>query len=802
MSSLPPHLVNAIRRNRLIPFVGAGVSRDVRARNNSKPLFPTWKELLEHSADRTGQNGNAVGQTEILGHIAQSRYYQAAHTAKQSLGNDWVNFLRMMIDKRHLDAVEGSLTLARAVWSLGSNLIITTNYDRVLRWSCPDPQDLRELAIEDAAANLDILAQEHSRLTVWHIHGHIDRPAEIILTAGDSESLYGDQAKYELAYFTLLNVLIANTILFIGFSLDDDNLVSVLSRANLMGQRLSGPHFALIHKDRADQVQERIHDLGVIVIPYDDYGPPLLSRIESIAKHRVNRHLADSAILDITDELTQIWPGAYYRSPRSPARAFPAPFRRGDTLGSGAAQYTSTRLLALGKLGALWSADQGTTRVTALVAFNRVASSSELRGEFELSIERFSALDHPGFPKIVARPCLESGRLFCVLEPVPIVSYDQWSRDKLQTETDIVKVSLAIFRALDYLHNRGYCHGNIRPRSIFVDPSTLAVKILGIDSISRSGISGMAREGSSAFFAPSFAETGVNTVSADLFSLVMLTVFSLEQGVLPGVLDDAAEFVSNRVRCSPRLKDLIDRLLKICEGTAANGSDFGEQILRFVQASSDALLPEAVEDKGALIGPEDSKGPIVPIGQDNASMANSIAKREFIASSVMIVALIVAMFLVSYVVECTTGGTLWSNREGRAQHDASSWPKTVSVPRLPPSADLGINFCRCPGDAIDVPVRTASASECWNQRTLSKAREDARCSLNPAGAGCEKGVDPVEKECDERRLSLYEFEQRHLKHPIKAIKVQPALPSQTAPPSQTALPSQTAPLSQEVEWGP
>jgi len=33
---------------------------------------------------------------------------------------------------------DGSLELARAVWRLGSRLVVTTNYDKVLQWACPE----------------------------------------------------------------------------------------------------------------------------------------------------------------------------------------------------------------------------------------------------------------------------------------------------------------------------------------------------------------------------------------------------------------------------------------------------------------------------------------------------------------------------------------------------------------------------------------------------------------------------------------------------------------------------------------
>src|SRR5690606_24546096 len=101
----------------------------------------------------------------------------------QGLGALWPDFLRSVFAVSRKEIDSDSLELARAVWAAGSKLVITTNYDRVLRWACPDDarDDIEELRIDAPAGLRDVLRGSVNRATVWHLHGSIDEPTRVIL---------------------------------------------------------------------------------------------------------------------------------------------------------------------------------------------------------------------------------------------------------------------------------------------------------------------------------------------------------------------------------------------------------------------------------------------------------------------------------------------------------------------------------------------------------------------------------------------------------------------------------------------
>src|SRR3954469_16174795 len=59
--------------------------------------------------------------------------------------------------------------------------------------------------------------------TVWHLHGHIDNAAELILTPDGYASLYpaaGEtEPRHQAALETLRHLLASRSFLFVGFSL-------------------------------------------------------------------------------------------------------------------------------------------------------------------------------------------------------------------------------------------------------------------------------------------------------------------------------------------------------------------------------------------------------------------------------------------------------------------------------------------------------------------------------------------------------------------------------------------------------
>lgn len=287
--SIPESLRKALAAREVVPFVGAGVSRSVVCRDSGRPLFPSWVELLRRAAD-TLERENLRAPAMIVRGLLESNppeYLDAAKRAKEQLGARWTDFLRDQFELVHGAALPESLELARRIWSLGSKLIVTTNYDHVLRWACASPLELAAWGTNPRAE----LAKLHrgfnvgpghwpKRPTAWHLHGHIDAAAELILAPDGYSRLYSSaegEAGYRAALDTLRHLLLGRTFVFIGFSLDDVSFTQTLRSVHETYGGCGTQHFALIREAEAPRIEERVRGLPVQLVRFRDFGEPLLA---------------------------------------------------------------------------------------------------------------------------------------------------------------------------------------------------------------------------------------------------------------------------------------------------------------------------------------------------------------------------------------------------------------------------------------------------------------------------------------------------------------------------------------------
>lgn len=281
-TKIPKTLENRLRDNKVIPFVGAGVSMSVLDKEGNK-IFPSWKELLLIAADRLDAEQKPTDATLVraLLDIEKPEYLNAAKRARDGLKTVWYPFLKEQLDYSLEKIDDSTLELAQSIWRLGNNLIITSNYDRVLRWACPKSDDLIQWDIEAPAELASAMRDGVSRPTVWHLHGHIDNASKLILTPDGYNRLYPDEGEteacYKAAIQTLKSFMTSHTFLFVGLSLDDSHFGMQLKGIDDIFDGAAGPHYVLVHEDNRKHVQSL--NLPVEIITFSNYGAPLIELI-------------------------------------------------------------------------------------------------------------------------------------------------------------------------------------------------------------------------------------------------------------------------------------------------------------------------------------------------------------------------------------------------------------------------------------------------------------------------------------------------------------------------------------------
>jgi tetratricopeptide (TPR) repeat protein len=283
--NIPQTLQDRLRERKVIPFVGAGVSMAVRNKHTNQPLFPSWKQLLLLAADRLDNEvkHNEASVIRALLNVNRPDYLYAAKQARDGLNAAWYKFLEHHIDVSYDEVTDESLALAQAIWRLNSLLVITTNYDRVLRWACPT-RDYQEWDIEAPAEQVQFLQQNIRKLTIWHLHGQIGNKRNLILTPDGYQRLYSDEEterKHGSALATLHSSFAGYSFLFIGFSLDDEHFAKQFAAVNDLYEKSTGPHFAIVKESQVSGFEQSHPE--VRAIPFSDFGESLVELINTLS---------------------------------------------------------------------------------------------------------------------------------------------------------------------------------------------------------------------------------------------------------------------------------------------------------------------------------------------------------------------------------------------------------------------------------------------------------------------------------------------------------------------------------------
>lgn len=299
MYEIPRTLVTALLDEFVVPFVGAGVSRAV-CNHAGQPLFPGWSELLGKAAKRLRDDGKRFESDVVEGLLYKTHpdFLAAAQYARQGLGAEWYRLLKVNFDPRQDCAADGSLALARAIWKLPSQLVVTTNYDQVLRWANDKPHDVVPLNIEPTAELANMLRSRLERPTVWHLHGHIHEATNLILTPDGYRTLYPDKqgpdVHFNAALQSLRHLLAARTFLFIGFSMEDERFGDQIEWVDNAFAGAAGPHYLLVRECDLRTTQQRLKRFESIeCLPFENYGPKLVERIEELAMAGRHTHRTD-----------------------------------------------------------------------------------------------------------------------------------------------------------------------------------------------------------------------------------------------------------------------------------------------------------------------------------------------------------------------------------------------------------------------------------------------------------------------------------------------------------------------------
>ena len=258
-------LIQAYRSNRLVLFVGAGVSMGLG--------LPSWRQLVDHMAKELGYDPDIY--RTFGSDLTLAEFYRIT---KGQIGP-----LRSWMDREwHSSAVDISKSrVHELIATSGIDLIYTTNYDRWLERAFEHYG--RGYTKVANVGDLSNIAKDKTQIVKFH--GDFDDDTSIVL----DETSYFERLEFESPLdIKLRSDVLGRSVLFVGYSLSDINIRYLFYRlANQWKKTSRGipQPMSYIFSSRPNPVQEaalRQWNIKMISSNLDDPEKSLIDFLEQL----------------------------------------------------------------------------------------------------------------------------------------------------------------------------------------------------------------------------------------------------------------------------------------------------------------------------------------------------------------------------------------------------------------------------------------------------------------------------------------------------------------------------------------
>jgi hypothetical protein len=224
-----PILVDKLQRQKLVLFVGAGLSR--------ASGLPDWKELFAPFCKKLGcpdeENYPAVATT-----IIEEKIYPRKEIIEHIV--EKIGDVEFELNENHY-----------LIKRLPFKIIITTNYDNLLE-ELYGPTKVKRIYSDDGMAYFDPLA---AKIQLIYLHGDINHPVHMLVSSIDYQGFADTRP---IMVQKLKSLLQEYTFLFIGYSANDPNLHAIFDYFRLTYKEDAQRHFiALAGASKVKQVELR-----------------------------------------------------------------------------------------------------------------------------------------------------------------------------------------------------------------------------------------------------------------------------------------------------------------------------------------------------------------------------------------------------------------------------------------------------------------------------------------------------------------------------------------------------------------
>jgi hypothetical protein len=284
--TIPDDLIKHVAQQNSMAFVGAGLSAGLG--------LPSWPQLIRQMIDWCEGQGIRLPNKSDIEYLLDEKkdLLAAANALRAKMGDDkYRQFLAEVFLRSDLESTELHETLAKIPFLA----VATTNYDPLVE---DGHRKVHPGEAFDVFTHVDHeqlgTALNAKRYFVLKAHGTIEHPETIILDSKDYSSLFFKSESYR----TFLRAMfLQRTVLFLGFSMTDPELLFLLKELRAIFDGHTPTHYALMDVSKTRQIELEQFE--------EEYGVKIISYIPSDASHPEVK----SFLIELSEKVTQnaIW---------------------------------------------------------------------------------------------------------------------------------------------------------------------------------------------------------------------------------------------------------------------------------------------------------------------------------------------------------------------------------------------------------------------------------------------------------------------------------------------------------------
>ncbi|MFK5926972.1 MAG: SIR2 family protein [Desulfuromusa sp.] len=282
-------LIESIRRHRVSPFIGAGVSKAAN--------YPMWGEALMRIVGKL----EGVDFDSIEQHLEAFDYLGAAQILYDASPEQVNRYIRTEFRLKYdpEDKKPSLPAVVRILPKIAQGCIVTTNFDSLIEESF-------KLANKPLDGYMHGLQPGHNfvqRLLrgercILKLHGDAPQENTYVFTKSQYESAYGDPIDFSKQLpKALRQIYISNSLLFLGCSLDQDKTLDLFKAVFNEGHFEIPEHFALLPMPStvAEKSTKETRLLGMNIQPIwyeQDESHSMVENLLELAIDVSNKHIS------------------------------------------------------------------------------------------------------------------------------------------------------------------------------------------------------------------------------------------------------------------------------------------------------------------------------------------------------------------------------------------------------------------------------------------------------------------------------------------------------------------------------